>query len=426
MASGVRSKVRRWKLSAWVIALQILMFVVAFHLLATKKFCHAFRPTKGPSTSKWKSMLFMSQPDTPVVSGIPRAYDALQSPKMARQVRRYRTRRGKGHSAPFIVPVRTNNEKAKTEGTCNSGSYRMNGLGLPYESTLSALQAYHSIHGDLVMPRRYTVPRSSVFPSEWHSVDLASTVYNMRWWQINVKEKPERVAELGKLGFVWERLQPEWNLILEGLITYSSLFGNLLVPNKFVVPHGNSKWPRATWGLALGNCVYRIRARNDFLLGTNSASRRDQLDQLGFIWDVHEYSFNKFYAALRHFASLNFCGPFSAGGQTKALRVPSTFVVPSNDLWPNGLWGYPLGNKCSAVRQKELYVKGKPRRKQLLEELGFRWSGNSDLGWLKVVHAAAIYSRLNARTLDVPYHFIVPEPPSCDAQADWPWPGKFR
>jgi len=189
--------------------------------------------------------------------------------------------------------------------------------------------------------------------------------------------------------------------------------------------------------------------------------------QLGFVWDVSEYNFQKFYAALRHFARLQGSGPFAATDtmasrasttagigtpllssterlgqqrlqqlqqqqqqqvrQTKALRVPSTFAVPVGDAsWPRGLWGYPLGTKCSAVRQKELYVKGHVRRKQLLEELGFRWNGpgNSDLGWLKVVHAAAIYSRLNGRTLDVPYHFVVPAPPSRSAQVvdSWPWP----
>ena len=59
----------------------------------------------------------------------------------------------------------------------------------------------------------------------------------------------------------------------------------------------------------------------------------------------------------------------------------------------------------------------------MLEDLGFRWSGNADLGWLQVVHAAAIYSRMNDRKLDVPFQFVVPEPPDDIAEQDsWPWP----
>jgi hypothetical protein len=177
----------------------------------------------------------------------------------------------------------------------------------------------------------------------------------------------------------------------------------------------------------LGNSVYRIRARNDFLQGSNAYNRRVQLDGLGFVWDVHEDRFRKFYTALRHFAWLGSCGAFSSG-RTKALRVPTSFVVPESNDWPKELWGFQLGVKCTAVRQKELYVKSKSERKQALVDLGFRWTGNADLGWLEVVHAAAIYSRMNNRNLDVPYHFVVPSPPTDVGQSalssgeDWPWP----
>jgi hypothetical protein len=247
----------------------------------------------------------------------------------------------------------------------------------------------------------------------------------MEWWQKNVKEKPERVSALNKLGFVWERLQPAWNIVLEALITYHSFHGDASVPYKFVVPHGDKQWPRATWGIPLGNCVYRIRSRGDFLRGYNHASRRAQLEGLGFVWDVQEHRFQKFYVALRHYARLEGCGAFcSDGGRTKPLRVPSTFVVPTSDQWPEQFWTFPLGAKCTAVRQKQLYVKDRPDRQHILKDLGFRWSGNSSLGWLEVVHSAAIYSQLHNRNLDVPYQFVVPEPPQEPAHAaeDWPWP----
>ena len=130
-------------------------------------------------------------------------------------------------------------------------------MDLPYESTIAALRQYHSIHGDLVMPRRYRVPADSGYPIEWVGVDLAASVYTMNWWKnhISSKEKSGRVSKLNKLGFVWERLQPEWNIVLEALVTYHSLHGDVLVTNKFIVPHGYRQWPKATWGIPLGNCV---------------------------------------------------------------------------------------------------------------------------------------------------------------------------
>jgi len=145
---------------------------------------------------------------------------------------------------------------------------------------------------------------------------------------------------------------------------------------------------------------------------------------LGFVWDVHELRFHKFYSVLAHFAKLHGCGVFSTSGRPKPLRVPSTFVVPEqSDVWPEEFWGFPLGQKCTAVRQKQLYVKNRSKRQKMLEELGFRWSGNANLAWLKVVHAAAIYSKLHNRSLDVPNNFVVPEPPKDFLGADdWAWP----
>ena len=311
----------------------------------------------------------------------------------------------------------------------------------PYASVIEALRAYHSIHGDLVIPRRFVVPSTDDYPTEWHGVSLASTVYNMRWWQLHVRSHPDRVAELNALSFVWERLQPEWNLVLEALVTYSSLNnGSARVPASFVVPYDDETYPKATWGINLGSCVFRIRARGDFLNGPSAMSRRAQLEGLGFVWDPHEHAFMQVYRALKHFRKIQIQRSGGKSGYTsRALRVPSTFVVPSNDEWPEDLWGIQLGAKCSAMRHKELYVKNNPDRRKALEELGFQWSGNATLGWLEVIHASAIYSRLHGRTLDVPSKFIVPGPTYSSSEVslnggdsaysnedEWPWPESLQ
>ncbi|GKY94086.1 hypothetical protein MPSEU_000375100 [Mayamaea pseudoterrestris] len=329
------------------------------------------------------------------------------------------------NESPSVKRNMTSCGRPKTIDNSTSEDLLANGqpsiADLSFESAFAALQVYHSIHGDLVLPRRFTVPVDSTYPSEWQRIDLSSTVYSMKWWKQHIKNRPERVSRLNKLGFIWERLQPEWNLILEGLVMFRSINGNLLVPYRFVVPRDDLQWPRATWGLPLGSCVYRIRARNDFLRGHHAGSRRDQLEAIGFVWDIQEHRFRKFYTALRHFALLKQSGPFSKNGDQKIVRVPSDYVVPAASEWLEDLWGYPLGVKCSAVR-KGLYIKNEPRFQFMLNELGFRSSGNADLGWLKVVHASAIYSRRNGRILDVPLNFVVPKKPSAISQEDWPWP----
>jgi len=68
---------------------------------------------------------------------------------------------------------------------------------------------------------------------------------------------------------------------MESLVYYSSMYGNVMVPSSFVIPHEDERWPKATWGYPLGNVVYRVRFRNDFLLGENAVERKNQLDGLG-------------------------------------------------------------------------------------------------------------------------------------------------
>ena len=378
----------------------------------------------------------ISSSDLADVAKIPLAHEALLSPSRARFIRQNRVQMSgkllmtshKDKNATLKKNIKamgkrkSSRKNGKQLTTSNaSNTKRPKGMTLSYNVTIQALRAYHAQHGDLVMPRRYIVPVDEAYPKEWHGLDLSSTVYDMKWWQFHIKQRSERVVELSQLGFCWQRLQPEWNIVLEALITYSSIYGDTLVPYEFVVPSGNKEWPTATWNIPLGNCVYRIRARNDFLRDPQSAaSRRDQLEGLGFVWDAQEYRFKKFYVALRIFAHLEKSGQYLRD-HIEPLRVPSTFVVPESSEWPEDLWGYPLGAKCVAVRQQEIYIKNNPERQKLLNDLGFHWGGNAELGWLKVVHAAAIYSKLHNRKLEVPFTFRVPPRPEHDG-GDWPWP----
>lgn len=335
---------------------------------------------------------------------------------------------------PFIEEEHELRRKEKIQISSERKKPTRSMIDVPYDSTIKALQSYHISHGDLVMPRRFVIPNGAPdYPAEWHGADLSSTVYDMKWWQKHVRSHPDRVSELNKLGFVWERLQPEWNIVLEAMITYFSLNSNVLVPASFIVPHNDDRWPMATWGIHLGNSVHRIRSRHDFI--RHHPERVQQLNGLGFIWDASEHAFQLFYKALSHFSKIQRTRDTS--GQRKVLRIPSTFVVPRDDEarkdgWPEELWGYSLGEKCSAVRHKQMYVKNYPERRQALESIGFIFSPNSTLGWLEVVHAAAIYSNLHGRQLNVPQNFVVPYPPRRVTHQDgvliqkpvdsWPWP----
>lgn len=194
----------------------------------------------------------------------------------------------------------------------------------------------------------------------------------MKWWQRHIAKHSNRVAQLNKLNFIWGRLQPQWNIFMEGMSNYYSLYGHARVPLSFVIPN-DDPWPRSCWGFPLGNVAYRIRSRNDFLGRYDDVNRRAQLDGLGFVWDFSEHNFLKFFRALKHYVRLERGNVLqSSSSRERTIRVPYKFVVPTGheNGWPCDLWGYPLGSKCMAVRQKGLYVKNHPDRKSRLEDIG--------------------------------------------------------
>jgi hypothetical protein len=53
------------------------------------------------------------------------------------------------------------------------------------------------------------------------------------------------------------------------------------------------------------------------------------------------------------------------------LLVPTEFVVPAAEEWPERLWSLPLGQRCSAIRSRNLYVQGHPQRAAQLVAIGF-------------------------------------------------------
>ena len=215
---------------------------------------------------------------------------------------------------------------------------------LPYDSNTRVLVKYHEKYGDLVIPRGFIVPATKDWPREWHGVKLARHVYSRKWWTKHIAEKADRVSQLNKIGFVWERMQPEWNLFISAMATYKSINGDVLVPASFVVPRNNDQWSKGTWDLPLGNIVHRLRLRHDFLTGDTAIERKAQLDGLGMVWDVSEFKFRKFLTALNLFTKLE---QQEHTTTASAIRVPSKFVVPVDDYrWPRILWNYPLGEKC--------------------------------------------------------------------------------
>ena len=105
---------------------------------------------------------------------------------------------------------------------------RSNGSRVPrlskgsWGQLLAAIRLYHAIHGDLLVEDGWCVPREPPWPHQLWGKRLARLVYDMGFWQTHVAQFPARRADLEKLGFVWGRLQSEYNLVVEALLVLPS------------------------------------------------------------------------------------------------------------------------------------------------------------------------------------------------------------
>eukprot|EP00904_Undaria_pinnatifida_P002118 jgi/Undpi1/11907/HiC_scaffold_4.g01606.m1 len=298
--------------------------------------------------------------------------------------------------------------------------------GAEYESILAALKAYHAQHGNLLLTHKYhTTPTTSAVESaqeegeggtrgvassskaagmvEHQGWRLGQKAYNMKFWKKHIRDRPSRREELAKLGFVWERLQDEYNLFLEALLAYRDIEGSLLVPSSFVVPE-EEPWPLCCQGMRLGAKVAGVR--NQSLYVRADVARWYQLDAMGFVWDLSDAPFRQVFDALVEYKA-----------QHGNLHVPVAFQVPSCPPWSEDLWGLAVGQRVLDIRARHRYIRNDPDRIRMLNQIGFQWTDAAKTSYANVVRALKAYRRVKGRDFSVPSSFVVPSflpwPQSC-------------
>ena len=75
----------------------------------------------------------------------------------------------------------------------------------------------------------------------------------------------------------------EWKAIVSALTIYKAAYGNLQVPQRFVVPN-LQPWPKSAWGMRLGLVVQAIRTTGKYI--ANQPARQAWLQQAGFVWQT--------------------------------------------------------------------------------------------------------------------------------------------
>lgn len=307
---------------------------------------------------------------------------------------------------PFLVKPRTPSHRVEKRGSSGveDGAAASQELlakfsrAEDWQSIFSALKLFHETYGDLCIDDGWRVPCEDPWPRRLHGAPLARLVYRMKFWQKHIASFPSRREQLDHLGFIWSRLQSEYNVVLEALVTFRHLRGDLRVPATFVVPC-QAPWPESCWKMRLGQRVSLIRNRGDYI--SSNPERWFQLDDLGFVWEASEDSWDRFHAALVAYKEVH-----------GHLFVPRSFKVPSTSEWPVQLHGYKLGVTVSNVRSKHTLIANEPERAVSLEELGFVWDVSA-ARFNQMCEALLIFKSVHG-AVNVPRNFTVPE------EAPWP------
>ena len=160
--------------------------------------------------------------------------------------------------------------------------------GIAFEQVYDALKTYREQvqpTGPLDVPANYVVPDCEPWPDSTRGLPLGKIIPAVRT-KAYYKQHPEAEAKLNSLGF-----QPDvttaandlrYKRVFDALKKYKELYGDLLVPQPFTVPDSED-WPEEVRGLRLGARVNAIRSQGTFV--KSNPARRDELDELGFVWE---------------------------------------------------------------------------------------------------------------------------------------------
>ena len=227
-------------------------------------------------------------------------------------------------------------------------------------SLLAGLDAYGEQFGHVRVPQKFVVPDKDGWPEELCGLELGLQVSGLRTQKKRGTLSQDDVAQLEALRFVWDVPEWRWQCVLQSLLAYQEVHGDLEVTRLFAVP-SEVPWPEEAWGMNLGVRVNQIRSQEHYV--KDHPERRAELDALGFVWDEFERRWEEVRAALLAYQEVH-----------GDLEVPYAFVVPSEAPWPEEAWGMKLGYRVNNIRSSGDFVKHHPERRAELDTLGFRWN----------------------------------------------------
>ncbi len=168
----------------------------------------------------------------------------------------------------------------------------------------------------------------------------------------------DRIQRLNQIGFVWDNLNASWEKKFAELEAFRESYGHCNVPTGW---HKNPQL--ATWVTVQRQCRRENRLSED---------RIQRLNQIGFVWDLHDKLWEEKFLELRAFKAIH-----------GHCNVP--------DSWSeNQKLGNWVHNQRAFRKKRQL----SEDRIQRLDEIGLVWDSR-DVSWEEMFAALVIYRENN-------------------------------
>ncbi|CAE8627874.1 unnamed protein product, partial [Polarella glacialis] len=244
----------------------------------------------------------------------------------------------------------------------------------PWEEKFELLKAYKQKHGHTRVPQSY-VADNGVKLGNW-----VNTQRSARKGQGGFKIDAEQIEQLDSLGFVWEIVKAaSWDEMFELLEAYKQERGHTRVPQSYVADNG----------VKLGRWVDNQRESRKGQGGRQmDAEQIEQLDSLGFVWNLRAASWEKNVELLKAYKQEH--------GHT---RVPRSYVADG---------GFKLGHwvhQQRSARKGQGCFKIDADQIEQLDSLGFQWAVNKAAAWEEKFELLKAYKQKHGHTR-VPQSYV--------------------
>ncbi|MBQ7322378.1 MAG: Helicase associated domain protein [Clostridia bacterium] len=250
-------------------------------------------------------------------------------------------------------------------------------LTASWDLMYEAARSYYEKNGSLDVHKRY-VTEEGLTLGAW-----LNTQRMVHEGKISGTLTDEQTAKLEAIGMRWESVRDiAWEKNYSAAKAYYEEHGHLLVNINDGVYHG----------VKLGAWIAQIRSyrKNEVQSAYLTPERIRALDQIGMVWSVPDYLFEKNFACCLAFYR-----------QNGHLNIPVNYVAEDGTRVGAWVHGLRTASKNSKSNRAELTES----QKQRLDDLGFVWEGKYNVTWEKAYAAAAEYQKQHGN-LDIPVAHI--------------------